>query len=254
MQGNPQIMRFLAAVSSVVLLATLGYQQLFSDMLARRAARPASFIRLLPERFDAQPWFTPTQRLLIAREALAENDLPATRRALERLAPNSDRAALEGELAERDNDMHEAVSAYLAAGDVVGLARVTTRIQASGDTQGALALQEMITARIEKERTQPDALADAWLRLGQLYDLTGRQMPGKRASYARRAMDAYERAVALAPYSQTYLLNAGYEALYLGNFKRSEALFSRACEADPKSTDARTGLEAVRAATREAPR
>jgi len=254
MRGNPQVMRFLAAVSAVVLLATLGFQQILSDVLARRAAQTASFIGLLPERFEAQPWFTPTQRLLVAREALRENDLPATRRALGRLAPSSDRAALEGELAERENDMHAAISAYLVAGDVFGLARVSARIQASGDIQGALALQEMIVGRIEEERTQPEALADARLRLGQLYELMGRRNPAKRTAYARRAMDEYERAVALAPFSQTYLLNAGYEALYLRDFKRSEALFSRAREADPKSADARTGLEAVRAAQRETPR
>jgi tetratricopeptide (TPR) repeat protein len=254
MQGNPKIMRFLGAVAAVVLLATLGYQQILSDVLVRRAARPASFIGSLPERFDRHHWFTPTQRLLVARKALAENDLPATRRALQRLAPNSDRDSLKGELAERENDMHAALSAYFAAGDVVGLARVTTHMQASGDIQGALALQELIVGRIEEETTQPEALADAWLRLGQLYDVMGWSKPGKRAAYARRAMDAYERAVALAPYSQTYLLNAGYEALYLGNFKRSEALFSRACETDPKSTDARAGLETVRAAARKASR
>jgi tetratricopeptide (TPR) repeat protein len=247
-------MRLFAAASVLVLLVPLGFQQIRSDVLARRAASSASLVGLLPKRIDANSWFTPTQSLLVAREALAENDLPTMRRALERLAPSSDRAALEGELAERENDMHAAIAAYLAAGDAGGLARATARLQASGDLQGALALQEMIVERIRADPTQPDALADAWLRFGQLSDLIGRREPGKRAAYARRALEAYERAVALAPFSQTYLLNAGYEALYLGEFKRSEALFSRACEADPKSTDARKGLEKVRAATRTAPR
>jgi tetratricopeptide (TPR) repeat protein len=245
-------MPFLAFVSALVLLAMLGFQQTVSDTLARREAASASLIGLLPRKNDARLWYTPMQRLLVAREAFAENDLPAMRQALERLAPGSDRFALEGELAEREGDTRAAISAYLAAGDVNGLARAATRIQASGDMQGALALQETIVRRIEEERTQPDALADALLRLGQLNDLIGRRNPERRAAYACRAMGAYERAIALAPLSQTYLLNAGYEALYLGDLQHSETLFARARDVDPKSTDARVGLERVRAAQAKA--
>jgi tetratricopeptide (TPR) repeat protein len=197
----------------------------------------------LPDRVDEKAIFSQTQRLLAVRGALAVGDVSLARRLFPRLALDADKLALQGNLAERMGDVQGATSAYLAAGDLDGLARMVNRLEVGGDTQAALVLQEKIVWRIEEERWEVDGLAPALLRFGQLYDAFGRKhITKERRVYARRALAAYERAVMLAPLSQMYLLNAGYEALFVGDFLRGQEFFSRAHDIDPKSLDALVGL------------
>jgi tetratricopeptide (TPR) repeat protein len=169
-------------------------------------------------------------------------DVSAARREIVLLSFNPDRGALEGRLAEQEGNERAAIAAYLRAGDFESLTREVSRMETSGKSREALSIQREIVRRLGLIRTQPDALADAWWRLGQVCAKLGYQEKSERAAYRRQAFEAYEQALSLAPFSQTYLLNAGYEAFDLGDFAQASALFSRARDADPKSVNALVGL------------
>lgn len=229
----------------IALAFLLGAQQAISDVLARNGAQRMSLLLLLPSSVDDRYMLVPAQRLVAARRALAEGKAAQARRELAALPASPDRMALEAQLAEQEGDQRRALALYLAAGDLEGLNRVLARRQAQGDLRGALSLQLEIVRRLAASRTQSDALADAWWRLGQIYAALGYKEPSRGVLFRRQALEAYERALALAPFSQTYLLNAGYQAFDLGESARAGALFARAHDADPKSVNALVGLGRV---------
>jgi tetratricopeptide (TPR) repeat protein len=85
-----------------------------------------------------------------------------------------------------------------------------------------------------------DAFAEAWWQLGYLDAEAA--LGGRDARAAERALSAYERAHALAPFNQKYVLSAGYQALALHDLDRAAALFTSSYDTDPTSVHALVGL------------
>jgi Tfp pilus assembly protein PilF len=85
-----------------------------------------------------------------------------------------------------------------------------------------------------------DALAEAWWRLGQLASVLATQ--SERERWLRKGQNDYDRALALAPFSEKYLLAAGFQALTLRNSNAALSYFSRAIDVNPASALAYAGL------------
>jgi tetratricopeptide (TPR) repeat protein len=243
-------MRTFLIVVAAALALVLGALQVVSSLALRDAARPGSWVALVPkaaaERVDGLDgrWPLPAAlRLVLARQALAHGDVATAERQLALLPRSHDRAALAGALAERRGDTAGAVRAFLEAGDVGDVERHIGEIERSGDLAAALRLQHALIGGLVNDPMQAASLPDAYYHLGLLeqnrsYTLRG--APARTAEMA--ALAAYQLAIAVAPFAQRYLVAAANQELNLGDLDRAQAYFQRAREADPTSVDAITGL------------
>jgi len=246
--------RIIAGVAMGIVFVALSLLQMLSSAVLASYAQPGSILRFLPQDIDESVFGrdgarapTAALRLLLARQAVVEHDYALADRRLVHVPPSRDRAQLSAMLAEARGDHAEAIRNYLLAGDLLGLEREEGRIAASGDTRGAVLLQREIVSRLESDRTQPDALAEAWWRLGLAEQLDGyMQYPiSSRGPWKQRAMRAYENAVELAPLSEKYLIAAGNQRLNLADVAGAQRYFERARDADPTSAQAWIGLGEV---------
>jgi tetratricopeptide (TPR) repeat protein len=246
--------RFVALALIAALVVVLGSLQAVASLALRESAVPGSWVRLVPpgiatrvERLAPAFPLTPALRLLLAQRALERQDTAAAARQIAELSPSRDRAALAGRLAEERGEPAAAERAYLDAGDLEGLERLVARAEDSGDLTGALALQRAAVRRLFGDRTQTDALAEALYRLGVLEEAVAARMPAGKSRRAGelRSLDAYDRAVALAPFTQRYLIAAGSQELNLGDLGAAGSDFVRARETDPTSAVAFVGLGEV---------
>ena len=241
-------------VAAVALVALAGLQ-LVATLVLSGFARPDSFPARLPSGLgdrlaDAvdERRLPGALRLVLARQAVANGDLALAERRVLALDPSWDRASLEGQIAELRGDHRGAVRNFLAAGDLAGLEREEQVVEGSGNIAGAVALQREIVWRLESDRTQPDALAEAWWRLGLVEETEAYHQPlspKARDPFAQRSLDAYEHAVALAPLSEKYLIAAGSQELNLGRVASAQTYFERARDVDPTSAQAWVGLGEV---------
>jgi len=239
------------AFAAVLLAAAFGYQQFLASVLLRERASPPSWVRFIPaqtaQAIDrSEPLFaSPSLRLLFAHKALEDGDLALAARRIARLPPSPQRFALQGRLAEARGDAAAAARAYLAAGDAPEVERRVSALASAGRLDEALALQRELVARLQRDSSQVDALANAWLESGRLEQAwayrAGMQSVAGHAA-AERAAGAYARAVALAPLSALYLISAGSQALNLDDLGAATAYFTRAAQADPTAADAYAGL------------
>jgi len=252
--GRQAPLRIAAYVAGGVALLALAFVQFVSSAVLRDVGRAYSLPSLLPADMDdrifgANGARAPTSalRLLLARQALADHNYALAELRLRNVPPGRDRAQLSGMLAEARGDHADAIHDYLVAGDSAGLEREEGRVTASGDTAGAVLLQRQIVASLLGDRTQPDALAEAWWRLGLAEQLDGyMHYPiSSRRPWQLRAMGAYEKAVALAPLSERYLVAAGAQELNLDDFAAAQRYFERARDVDPTSAQAWVGLAQV---------
>ncbi len=247
-------LRFVALALVAAVVAVLGSLQAVASLALRDSAVRGSWVTLVPsgiaarvERFAPALPLTPALRLLLARRALERHDAAAAARQIAELPPSRDRAALAGRLAEERGERGAAERAYLDAGDLEGLERLVARTEDAGDLTGALALQQAAVRRLLGDPTQTDASAEALYRLGVLEEAVAARMPaGKsRREHELRSQDAYDRAVALAPFAQRYLIAAGSQKLNLGDLAAASRDFVRARETDPTSAVAFVGLGEV---------
>jgi tetratricopeptide (TPR) repeat protein len=254
--GSPRsrVGRIVLLVVAAAVLCLLAALQVVSGALLREYAQPYSLLRFLPDDLDDVVFGrdgarapTPALRLVLARLAVDERDFALADLRLRNLPPSRDRSQLAAQLAELRGDHGEAIVEYLQAGDLPGLEREEARIAATGDTRGAVMLQREIVRRLAGDRTQPDALAEAWWRLGLAEQLDGyMHYPiGDRRPWVVRAMHAYEQAVALAPLSERYLVAAGSQELNLADDAAAQQYFERARDVDPTSAQAWVGLAEV---------
>ncbi len=236
-------MRSLALAACVAIALALGGLQGIASIAAASAAQDGSFVRLLAAagpRVDALDPALPMPaalRILLARRALAAHALDRVEALTARLGPSTDRSALEAELAEARGDTQAAQRAWFDAGDYSGLERLAADLERGGDLHGAQELQQTIVDRLAQDRTHPDTLAEAWWRLGVLDAALAGNEPTVAAgrTYARRSLDAYEAALALAPYSAKFMISAASQELNLGELDGAQRYFERAAEIVPGS-------------------
>jgi tetratricopeptide (TPR) repeat protein len=235
---------------AVALMLVLGALQIVSSLALRDAARPGSWVALVPktaaarvDELDARWPLPPALRLVLARQALAHDDVVSAERQVALLPASRERDALIGALAERRGDAAAAVDAFLAAGDIVDVERHIDGIQQSGDLAAALRLQHALIDGLRRDPVQAASLPEAYYHLGLLEASAASTLRGAAARAAElRALAAYVDAVAGAPFAQRYLLAAANQELAIGDLNRAHSYFLRAREADPTSVDAIAGL------------
>jgi len=137
--------------------------------------------------------------------------------------------------------------------DVLTVRAHVDALDKAGDYRGALALDRSLVARLEGDRLDQVALADALWRLGQLDAEVGYVEPPKRRAQWRAALADYERALQLEPLSETMLLAAANQALLNGDRDASLQYFQRAIAVDPGSAEAREGLHRAQTGEGEPP-
>jgi hypothetical protein len=231
-------MRSLTLALLAAAAVFLGFVQVVSDVLARPAAQHASVLNFLPAHVANTLLLLPPQRLLAAREALADGNVALTQEAIAQLPPSPERFALEGGVAELRGDLHAAARRYAEANDYESLERVVLQADLKGEHLWALQLQRTLLVQLRDDRPHLDAFADAWWDLGRLEAEAGTRDP--RA--AHEALADFEHARALAPFNQKYVLSAAYQALALNELDRADALFSSSYDADPTSVHALAAL------------
>jgi len=218
----------IVAVLAVVQLASFG---LFSHVVPHRAG--VAF-------YDAAiglPLTPPFVRSVAAQVAIEDGRTNDAARAIARLAPGPEREDLEGRLLDAQGRHAAAIPHLVAAGDLVRVSAVVDALDAQGDLPAALTTQRDLVARLAK-LGDLEGLAHAQWRLGQLESQAGRH---------EAALRDYRAALQLVPLSETYLLGAANEALFLGRTDLAARYFERVLALDPASRDGKDGLARVRA-------
>ncbi|HEV3154769.1 MAG TPA: tetratricopeptide repeat protein [Candidatus Baltobacteraceae bacterium] len=222
----------------VFLLCLLGIVQFASDAIFASAAVPGSLpSHLRPEtgeaiyRAIARVAPAPYVNSMLAYAAFDRGDLDAARRYALALPPSNRRSDVLGRIALARGDVRGALRYFIQANDSDAV-DAQVAILRKTDLPAAYALESKLKDRLERESTHPDALAQAYWRLGTLAIAQGKP---------QLALQNYGRAVQISPLSERYLLWAGYQAYDLNLLDEAGMYFDRAVSADPTSADAYAG-------------
>jgi tetratricopeptide (TPR) repeat protein len=232
--------RFFAAMA-IVAVAVSCLIQIACDgafgSLAEPASLPGWLSRVLGpallERIDVTlP--TPWSALTLAQAAVVRGDAPAARARIARLAPGDARDDLAGRVALLQHDPRAALPFFLAAGDANEVFPFVDRLAEVGDLESAVALEEQLVARLERDPARPANTVDALIKLGKLHfdRALADRMRRERELYA--ALDAYARARALQPIDVTLLLGIGDCYFVLHDRARADDYYAQARRLDPR--------------------
>lgn len=183
----------------------------------------------------------------LARYALATGDPAAAARYAVRLAGSPVRDELFAAIALQRGQRALALEYLLAAPDPSAIDEAAESL-ASRDPAAAYAAERLLAARLARDRTHPDAMAQAYWEMGRFANRTAwRQVPGSsiQRTWLQRGLHDFETAAALAPLSERYLVEAANQADLLGERSRAQQLFERAADIDPASADAVAGLGVI---------
>lgn len=238
----------------VALVAAFGAVQLASYSLDSSAAAPGTLPTRVPFEFGLRVY-----RMLdriapaafvessLATAELARGDADAAERYALRLAASPARDELLARVAAARGQDALAAEYLLAAPDPAAIEARADEI-ARRDPSAAYALEGLLALRLERSRTHPDAVAQAYWRMGLFANRTAwRQVPGsaRQHEWLDRGLSAFERAVGVAPLSERYAVAAANQANLLNDRERARDLFARAVAIDPASADAIAGLGVV---------
>jgi tetratricopeptide (TPR) repeat protein len=176
-----------------------------------------------------------------AAAALHDGDLAGAERLVATLPDDAQTADLRGQIAQARGLRDAAIAQYVRAGDVVRAQALIDGIVAT-DPARALADQRLLVAALRDDPGAGEVTGQAWWRLGQLQAAQGERDPARRAAAGREAESSYERALALAPNEETYLLAAGYQSMANGDRAAATRWYTRAADVVPNSADAFAGL------------
>jgi tetratricopeptide (TPR) repeat protein len=230
-----------AALAGVTLLLVLALAavQLASDAIFSRAADAHS----LPARLHAQTGVAIYRRIeriadapyvdaMLARAALDRGDAAQAQMYAERLPQSTRRDHLLALAAQARGDDVTAQRFFVRAGDIEAITSAVDGL-AQRDPARAYDLEYALKRRLEQSGTHPDAVAEAYWRLGTLA-----WMQSKRPL----AMRNYEQAIALSPLSEKYLISAGFSEYELHDYAAAQRYFARVLTVDPASADADAGM------------
>jgi tetratricopeptide (TPR) repeat protein len=239
----------IAAIGVVGVL--LGAVQLESMALYGDLARPPAIPAIVPAdwgRLVAPAFRSPlvpaVVRAAFAQAVLHRGDAAGATAIVAGLPAGPQADDVRGQLAAVASRPAEAFAAFVRAGD---FERAQALIDARNDPADAAGLERSLVAALDGPADVAVRARALW-RLGQLTQresLTRRGL-GRRAQLEREALDDYDRALALAPNEETYLLAAGQQALTVGDRSRALRYYERAQSAVPDSADARAGLVRAR--------
>lgn len=251
---------FALALALVVVLAAAGVQAASSALygsLAVPGSLPARIAGDWPLRVAERLGLDRigTVRFALARAAVFRGDDADAQRLLAGLG-NADPASpvtladvadLRGRLAQHDGDAPNALRWFTVAGDFAA-ARGTIDALAVRDPSAAYAVIRAFDERLGRGSPTPEVEADLVWREGQIAAAIGLGNPAQAEHYYRLALDAYRRALALAPNEETYLLAFGYQSLVLADPRGARDAYATAARVVPDSVDAFVGLAAADAA------
>ncbi|HEY6234420.1 MAG TPA: hypothetical protein VIW69_04840 [Candidatus Elarobacter sp.] len=247
------VIRTVLVVAGLALAALLGAVQLASSAAYGDLAVRPSLPAMLHDRMPAllRPLLGNAQAR--AEAAVHDGDLATAERLAATLPDNAESADVRGRIAEAHGNRDAAVQLYIRAGDVV---RAQALIDALATTQPdrALADQALLVAAHQDDASAGEVRGEAWWRLGQLQAAAGYRNPAQRTAYWRKAEASYERALALAPNEETYLLAAGFQSLANGDAAAASRWYAHAADVVPNSADAYAGLAWTAAATHDCAR
>jgi tetratricopeptide (TPR) repeat protein len=247
------VIRAVVVVAGLALAVLLGAVQLASSAaygdLAVRPSLPAALHDHVPALF--RPLLGNARAR--AEAAVHDGDLATAERLAATLPNDAESADVRGRIAEARGDRDAAVQQYVRAGDVVR-AQALIDALATTDPDRALADQALLLAAHQDDASAGEVRGEAWWRLGQLQAAAGYRDPVRRADYWRKAEASYERALALAPNEETYLLAAGFQSLANGDVAASSRWYAHAADVVPNSADAYAGLAWTAAASHDCPR
>lgn len=216
----------------------LALVQTASDAIYAQAATPQSLPAQLQPTFGERIYRTiaraapaPYVNATLAYAALQRRDLPDAQRYAAALPTSAQRDDLLGRIASARGDHTAAQRYFIAADDVFAIGAEVDAI-AQHDPLAAYGIQRDFIGRLQRSATHPDALAEAYWRLGVLASKLGN---------SALAMTNYTRAVDLSPLSGKYLISAGFQAYDLKNNVSARTYFQRAIAVDPGSADAYAG-------------
>jgi tetratricopeptide (TPR) repeat protein len=244
------VLRTVGIGAAVVLAGFLGAVQIasfaaYGDLAARPSlpavlhARAPALLRPLLGGPRAQ-----------AAAAVHDGDLATAQRIVATLPDDAETADLRGRIAQARGDRNAAVASYVQAGDVVRAETLIDALAAS-DPERALADQQRLVAALHDDPNASEVAGEAWWRLGELQAAVGNRDPSRRAKFWPAAEMSYERALALAPNEETYLLAAAYQSLENGNLAAAERYYTHAADVVPNSADAYAGLAWAAAARKQ---
>lgn len=224
--------------SLVFLTAALALVQLGSDAIFSKAGTAASLPAHLSPAFGKRVYGAiariapaPYVNAMLARAELDEGDLSAAERHARALPPSARRDDLLGRIAHARGDHAAAQRYFIAADDVFAIGEEVETLARRNPAE-AYRVERLFVRRLERTATHPDALAEAYWRLGVLASQLGRPA---------LAMTHYARAVNLSPLSAKYLIAAGFQAYDLHDDAAARTDFARAIAVDPSSADAYAG-------------
>lgn len=183
----------------------------------------------------------PYVEAMLAQAALDRRDLDRAESHAKRLPQSPVRDELLGRIAAARGDEAAAEQYFVAAADVFAIRTEVNRLSSS-DPAAAFRIESRLRDRLQQTATHPDALADAYWRLGRLDTQLGYANARQRRTWFETGMRDYAQAVALAPLAEKYLIAAGSQSLNLNDAKQAQTYFQRAAEANPASADAYAGL------------
>ncbi len=223
----------------VLVLAALGVVQCAS---ASFVAQPHTVSSLIPRSFGLTVYraldrVTPAPYVeeTLAEDALSRGDLDAAEHYAVRLPAGARRDDLLGRIADARGETVLAREYYFAAPDFDRMKTAIAQL-AKTDPASAYDLEVRFGARLAALQTHPDALAESLFMAGQLADAMARR---------NESLQNYERALALAPLSMKYLLNAANEAVALGQYDEARRYFTLGLSVNPASGDCLGGLGVV---------
>ncbi len=231
--------RFFAAMAIVAVtlscLIQIACDGAFGS-LAEPASLPGWLSRTigpaLLERIDAMlptSWST----FALAQAAVVRGDVAAARTQIVRLAPSDARDDLAGRVALLRHDPRAALPFFLAAGDANEVFPFVDRLVAAGDLAGAVALEEQLVARLERDPARPANRVDALIKLGKLHYACALADRTQRRRELLSALNAYARARALQPIDVTLLLGIGDTYFVLGDRALADDAYAQARRLDP---------------------
>jgi len=246
--------RSILAVVIGALLLAFGAIQAASDALNADAAAPGTLPRRVPAAFGLTVYRAldriapaPYVETTLARSALERGDVDDAERYAVRLPGSPVRDELLARIAAARGFHALAAEYYLAAPDPAAVAAIADAL-AQRDPAAGYALMSELRARLMRSATHPDAVAETDWAMGRLANRQAwRQIPGSaiQNAWLVRASRDFDRAVALAPLSQRYAVEAANQADLLGDRPRARDLFAHALAIDPSSADAVAGLGVV---------
>lgn len=231
-------MRGVLLAFALLTAFVLGAIQLGSDAVFASAGEPVSLPAHLPQNLGpaiyrqaarvAQPPFVDS---MLARAALDRGDVLQAQTYAQRLPDSTRRDELLAQIASVRGDQADAQRSFIRAGDIETIDRIVDGL-APRDPAAAYRLEAQLKDRLQQSGTHPDAVAEAYWRMGRIAWQESRRELG---------MQQYMQAIALSPLSEKYLISGGFAAYELRDDARALRYFSRALNVDPASADAYAG-------------